>query len=372
MNNIYESEHTETVIVGGGQAGLAMSYQLAKRGRKFLILDAHGRTGDAWRSRWDSLRLFTRAAYDGIPGMRFPARRSYYPTKDEMADYLESYAEAFSLPMRNNVRVDALAADGPRFRLAAGPLRFSADNVIIATSPDLIPFVPEFAQELDPRICQLHSIEYLNPGQLRPGSVLVVGAGNSGADISLELGQQFDVMLSGRDNGHIPFPLNGFTGAVIYPLIRFVFHRVLTVHNPMARKIGRHLEAGHGLPVVRVKPKQLAAAGVERVPRVAGVKDGMPVLEDGRVLDVTNVIWCTGYRPDYSWIDLPGFAGSRPAHRRGIVEGLPGVYFLGLHLQYSASSSQINGLGRDSGFTAKAIAASPKRIASMDAVSRKP
>ncbi|MGH8925150.1 MAG: flavin-containing monooxygenase [Acidimicrobiia bacterium] len=358
----YEPESFETVIVGGGQAGLATGYQLTKRGRSFVILDSHERTGDAWRTRWDSLRLFTPAGYDGLPGLRFPARRSQYPTKDEMADYLEVYATKFSLPVRHNVRVDALAAEGRRFRLAAGDLRFTADNVVLATSPELIPRIPSFADDLDPRICQMHSLDYLNPAQLRPGTVLVVGAGNSGADIAMDLAGRFDVMLSGRDVGHIPFPINRFTGAFVYPLVRFAFHRILTIHNPAAKKLIRKLEAGHGLPLVRVKPKHLAAAGVQRVARVGSVRNGLPVLEDGRVLDVANVVWCTGYKPDYSWIDLPGFSDGGLAHRRGIVPQIPGLYFMGLNFQYSASSAQINGLGRDSKVIAEAIAAQPTRL----------
>ena len=357
MANSYNSERIETVIIGGGQAGLVLGYQLAQRHSQSLILDAHQRVGDAWRTRWDSLRLFTPAGYDGLPGMRFPGPRSHYPTKDEMADYLESYAATFDLPIRTGVRVDALASDGQRFLVAAGDLRFEADNVVIATSPELVPHIPSLAVELDPSVVQLHSFHYTSTAQLQPGPVLVVGAGNSGADIAMDIVKTHPTLLSGRDVGHIPFPINGFTATAIYPLVRFMFHRVMTIHNPIARKIRASLEAGHGLPLVRVKPKHLVAAGVERVARVAGVKDGRPVLEDGRVLDVANVIWCTGYRPDYSWIDLPVFEGkSLPTHTRGVVEQQPGLYFMGLNFQYSASSSQINGLGRDSSYIAKAIA----------------
>lgn len=364
MNSSYKTERIETVIVGGGQAGLAMGYQLAQRGLQFVILDAHQRVGDAWRTRWDSLRLFTPAGYDGLPGMRFPAPRSSYPTKDAMADYLESYVANFALPVRTGVRVDALSNDGDRFLVAAGDLRFEADNVVIATSPELIPHIPAFASELDPSVVQLHSFHYANHAQLRPGPVLVVGAGNSGADIAMDVVNHHPTLLSGRDVGHIPFPINRFTAIVIYPLVRFMFHRVLTVHNPIARKVRASLEAGHGLPLVRVKPKHLSAAGVERVPRVAGVKDGLPVLEDGRVLDVANVIWCTGYRPDYSWIDLPVFErGNLPTHTRGVADRQAGLYFIGLNFLYSASSSQINGLGRDGGYIANVIGARRARRA---------
>jgi len=357
VNNSYKTERIDTVIVGGGQAGLAMGYQLAERGLKFVILDAHQRVGDAWRNRWDSLRLFTPARYDGLPGLPFPAPRSYFPTKDEMGDYLESYAARFGLRIRTGERVDALSNDGQRFLVAAGDMRFEADNVVIATSPELVPHIPSFASELDPFMIQFHSLHYSNAAQLQPGPVLIVGAGNSGADIAMDVVKDHPTYLSGRDVGHIPFPINGFTATFIYPVVRFMFHRVMTVHNPIARKVRASLEAGHGLPLVRVKPKHLAAAGVERVTRVAGVEDGKPVLEDGRVLDVANMIWCTGYRPNYSWIDLPVFeTGNVPTHKRGVVEQQPGLYFMGLNFQFSASSGQINGLGRDSAYIAKAIA----------------
>jgi putative flavoprotein involved in K+ transport len=290
--------------------------------------------------------------------MRFPAPRSYFPTKEEMGDYLESYAARFSLPVRTGVRVDALASDGQRFLVAAGDLRFEAANVVIATSPELIPHIPSFASELDPFVIQLHSFHYSSTARLQPGPVLIVGAGKSGADIAMDVVKDHPTLLSGRDVGHIPFPINGFTASVIYPVVRFMFHRVMTIHNPIARKIQASLEAGHGLPLVRVKPKHLSGAGVERVARVAEVKDGKPVLEDGRVLDVANVIWCTGYRPDYSWIDLPVFEQKDiPVHSRGVVEDQPGLYFMGLNFQYSASSSQVNGLGRDSAYIAKAMVA---------------
>jgi putative flavoprotein involved in K+ transport len=183
----YRIERIETIVVGAGQAGLAVGYHLARRGLPFVILDAHPRIGDAWRTRWDSLRLFTPAGYDGLPGMRFPAPRTHYPTKDEMADYLEAYASRFELPVRTGVRVDALARRDDRFLVAAGDLRFDADNVVVAMSSDLTPWTPPFASQLDARVVQLHSYDYRNPSQLQDGDVLIVGAGNSGADIAIEI-----------------------------------------------------------------------------------------------------------------------------------------------------------------------------------------
>jgi len=344
----YQIERVDTIVVGGSQAGLAVGYHLARRGRSFVILDAHRRIGDAWRTRWDSLRLFTPAAYDALPGMPFPASRTYFPTKDEMADYLEDYARRFELPVRTGVRVDAVARNGHRFLVASDDLRFEADNVVVATSSYGTPRVPEFATELDPALVQVHSAAYRGPSQLQHGDVLIVGAGNSGADIAIEVARSHTTLLSGRDVGHLPFPFNRLTAALVFPVVRFVFHRVLRASTSVGAKKKEYLAAGHALPLARVKPKDLAAAGVERTPRTVGVKEGLPLLEDGRVVDVRNVIWCTGFRPDFSWIDLPCFGeDGEPAHCRGVVDDEPGLYFVGLHFLHSASSSQVNGIGRD-------------------------
>lgn len=359
----YEVERFDTVVVGGGQSGLAVGYHLARRGEPFVILDAHRQVGDAWRTRWDSLRLFTPAGYDGLPGMRFPAPRTSYPTKDEMADYLQAYAQRFDLPVRTGVRVDALSRRGDRFVLAAGDLRFEADNVVVAMSSDLKPWTPAFASELGPRIRQLHAYDYRRPTQLQDGDVLLVGASNSGADIAMDVAAEHTTLLSGRDVGHIPFPINRVTAATGYHVFRFRFHHILKADTRSGRKMKQYFAEGHGLPLVRVKPKHLARAGVQRVPRTIGTKDGMPLLEGDRVLDVANVIWCTGFRPDFSWIDLPVFdEDGEPRHARGVVHDQPGFYFVGLDFLHAASSGQINGVGRDADHVVRNIAShAPRR-----------
>lgn len=195
-----------------------------------------------------------------------------------------------------------------------------------------------------------------NAQQLREGTVLVVGAGNSGAEIAFELVRSHRVVMSGRDTGHVPFRVDGAVARVLLPfLFRVVFHRVLTVKTPIGRRARANM-LGKGLPLIRVKPRDLAAAGVERVARVARVQDGLPVLEDGRVLDVRNVIWCTGFHGGFSWIDLPivGDDGE-PRHESGIVPGEPGLYFVGLHFLHSASSTMIHGIARDAERIAGAI-----------------
>jgi putative flavoprotein involved in K+ transport len=206
MYGAREPEHIHTVIVGGGQAGLSVGYHLAGRGLPFMILDANQRIGDAWRKRWDSLRLFTQARYNGLPGMSFPGPGHLFPKKGQIADYLEAYAERFELPVRTGVRVDRLSKQGDRFILTAGNLRFEADNVVIAMSTYQIPWVPLFASELDPDIAQFHSGEYRNPSKLREGSVLVVGAGNSGAEIAREVADGHPTLISGEIPRHCPLP----------------------------------------------------------------------------------------------------------------------------------------------------------------------
>ena len=337
-----------TIVIGAGQAGLSVGYHLARQGVSFLILDSHNRVGDGWRQRWDSLRLFSPARFDGLDGMRFPAPSHYFPTKDEMGNFLESYARHFNLPVRTGVSVDSVTRGPNGFVVAAGAHRFMAENVVVAMASYQRPRIPAFAAELDRSIVQMHSVDYRRPDQLQAGGVLLVGAGNSGAEIGMEaLRNGHETWIAGRDTGHVPFRPERFEGRFLVPIVfRIVFHRVLTVDTPMGRKARPKLMK-EGTPLIRIKPKDMKAAGIQRVPRVTGVKDGLPLLEDGRVLDVTNVIWSTGFHPGFDWIKLPVHGDHEPIHEKGIVPQEPGLYFVGLHFLYSMSSSMIHGVGRD-------------------------
>jgi putative flavoprotein involved in K+ transport len=341
-------EHIDTLVIGGGQAGLSVGYYLAQRGIPFLIVDANERVGDAWRNRWDSLRLFTPARYDGLPGMRFPRRGDAFVSKNEMADYLESYAKHFALPIRTGTRVERLWKRGDRFVASTTTGTIEADNVIVAMSNSQVPRVPAYAKDLDIFVNQLHSSEYKNPSQLRDGPVLVVGVGNSGADIGLEVSRTHRTLIAGTERGAVPFRIEtAIARFVLLRLVRFVGHHVLTVRTPIGRKLRPKLMAG-GMPLVRVKPKDLVGAGIERVPRVDGAKDGLPLLADGRTVSVANVIWCTGYNAGFSWIDLPICDGKGlPVHEEGVVQREPGLYFVGLHFLYSMTSETVTGHQRD-------------------------
>lgn len=356
MNEHRDVERVSTLVIGGGQAGLAMGYQLARRNLSYRILDANQRIGDAWRNRWDSLRLFTPARYAGLPGLPFPASGDAFPTKDDLADYLEAYAEHFRLPVHTGMRVDRVSKSGERFLVEARNQRFEADQIVVAMANYQVPRIPAFAQDLDANIVQVHSHHYRNPSQLRPGNTLVVGAGNSAADIAMEVAKTHPTWMSGKESGHIPFQIESFFGRfILFRAVRFIGHHVLSLATPIGRNARPKL-LNKTTPLVRVKPKDLINAGIERVARVVGVRNGIPLLADGRTLDVANVLWCTGYDPGFSWIDLPVFGeDGKPMQERGVVHRVPGMYFVGLHFLYAMSSATLVGVGRDADYVAKAI-----------------
>jgi putative flavoprotein involved in K+ transport len=346
----HERERYDTVVIGGGQAGLATGYWLSRARRSFVILDAGVQVGEAWRRRWDSLRLFTAACFDSLPGLRFPASRDHFPTKDEMADYLGAYAARFDLEIRLDTRVDGLSRVDDRYLIASAERTFEARHVVIATGEASNPRVPKFAAELDPAIRQLHSSRYRHPDQLRDGPTLVVGAGASGAEIAIEVARQHPTLLAGRDTGEIPLKF-----VCIGPrLLQYI-----RTDSRLGRKV-KEATADRGDPLVRIHDKDLRAAGVRRLPRIAGVDGGRPLTADGPVPSVDNVIWCTGFAASYRWIKLPILdAGGRPRQRRGVVESERGLFFVGLRFQSTLASHLVGGVGRDAKETVSRIVRDP-------------
>lgn len=353
------TQHIETLIIGGGQAGLATGHHLKKLGREFLIVEGHARVGDQWRHQWDTLRLYTPAKYDGLPGTPFPGDRWSFPGKDEVADYMESYALTWDLPVRLSTRIDALEArPGGGYVASIGADQITCDNVVVATGPlGRTPSVPDVAGRLDPSIRQLHSSEYRRPSQLGPGPVLVVGASHSGTDIAYEAALTHETVLVGRDCGQVPWRIESRANHVGFPVLLFVFKHVLTRRTPMGRKAMADARS-HGGPMLRVKRKDLAERGVERhTGRVTGVRGGRPVLDDGTVVDAATVVWCTGFRQSYDWIRLPVFGDDGwPKEYRGEVADAPGLYFSGLSFQFSFTSMFLLGTQRDAAYVAGRIA----------------
>ena len=352
MNGTEQAERVDTLIIGAGQAGLSAGYHLTQRGMPFLILDADERVGDHWREQYDSLRLYSPAKFDALPGMRFPASSYHYPTGREMGDYLEAYARKFKLPVVSGTRVDGVRpADGPGggYVVTAGDRQYEAAQVVVASGAFNRPHVPEVASQLDPAIVQLHSSEYRNPSQLRDGPVLVVGVSHSGADVAFETAQTQRTLLAGHGHGEMPIKIpDTWRARIGWPVMVVVASHLLTMRTPIGRKMAPFVRMG-GAPLLRIRSGDLARAGVERYDaRVAGVQDGKPVLDDGRTLDVANIIWCTGFRQDYGWIAVPDFVGDDgwPKGDRGAATA-PGLYFLGVPFTFGFASMLVAGAGRD-------------------------
>jgi putative flavoprotein involved in K+ transport len=369
-------ERIDTIVIGAGQAGLSAGYHLAQRGLRFVILDADARIGDHWRDRWDSLKLYSPAKYDSLPGMPFPGKAWAWPTGREMADYLEAYARRFELPVRSGVRVDRVEPVGGGFIVSTSDGgRLASRQVVVATGPFRAPFVPEIASRLDPAIHQLHSHEYRDPSQLPDGPVLVVGLSHSGADIAVELAHAgHRTYLSGKSNGQLPIKVVDTQRARVgWPIVQFVFKHVLTIRTPMGRSMRPHVRHGGG-PLLRVRLQDLDKAGVERYDaKTVGAVNGKPGLADGTVLDVTSVIWATGYRPDYAFIDAPVTGPDGwPDEVRGVSPSIPGLYFVGVPFQYAFSSMLVTGAGRDADYVvgriAERVAMTPGRSLATAAV----
>jgi putative flavoprotein involved in K+ transport len=360
------TERIETAIIGAGQAGLATAYHLQRCGRACLVLEENQRVGDNWRAQWDTLRLYSPAGADGLPGLRFPAPRWSYPTKDDVAAYLADYVDRFALPVRTGVRVDRLEATEAGYALRIGLDTVLADNVVVATGTfGRTPDIPDFALELDPAIRQLHSSEYRRPAQLPPGPVLVVGASHSGTDIAYELAATHPTVLAGRDPGQLPVRLGHWTARLFWPVLLFLGRHLLTRRTPIGRREMDEIRFRGG-PMIRVKRADLQARGVERVlDRVTGVRNGRPVLQD-RERDVATVIWCTGFRQVFDWIDLPILGPDGwPREWRGVVTEAPGLFFCGLAFQYAFSSMLLAGVGRDAGYIADQISRRPTRTTAL-------
>jgi len=351
-------EQHDVIVVGAGQSGLAASHHLSAADIDHVLLERGKRVGDVWRSRYDSLRLYSPARYDALPGLPFPADPLTFPTGRQMGDYLEDYVRHFGLPVRAGVAVQHLRRTPDGYELSTEVGAYLARQVILATGPFQQPYMPAFAAELDVSIMQLHSADYRDPDQLPDGPVLVVGASHSGADIAFELGTTRPTILVGHSHGQLPFSVDGRAARYAWPLMRVVMTSLLSLGTPIGRKMAPQVRGGGG-PLLRHRKADLERAHVERIEeRAVGVSDGMPRLADGRVLDVASIVWCTGFRPDFSWIE-PSIVqdGGWPAQERGVVTASPGLYVLGMPFLHSFASMLVLGAAADAAYVVSKIRA---------------
>jgi putative flavoprotein involved in K+ transport len=344
-------EVLDVVVVGGSQAGLAMAWHLAQQGRRFVVLEAGAEVGHVWRSRWDSLKLFTPAQYDALPGMPFPAPADTYPTKDPVADYLQTYVAAFALPVRVNAKATELRRlDDGSFEVHTAAEAFQARQVVVATGPFQVPFVPPQARGLDPSVTQVHSAAYRNPQALPDGPVLVVGGGNSGFQIAEELAatRQVDLSIATR-YPMLPQRLAGRD--LFWWLTRLGLLRVTVTSRPGRRMSRRDF-------VIGTNRRRVERAGVRFRPRLVDAQGRTVRFADHSLLeDVGVVVWATGYRPNHDWIHIPGVVREgHVVHRRGVTE-VPGLYFLGLSWQHTRGSALLGFVHEDATYLADRIQA---------------
>jgi putative flavoprotein involved in K+ transport len=344
-------EVLEVVVVGGSQAGLAMAWHLAQQGRRFVVLEAAPELGHVWRSRWDSLKLFTPAQYDALPGLAFPAPADTYPTKDPVADYLQAYAATFDLPVRLNAKVTELRRlDDGSFEVRTADAAYQARQVVVATGPFQVPFVPPMAATLDASVTQVHSADYRNPQALPQGPVLVVGGGNSGFQIAEELAATRTVDLSIATR-YPMLPQRRAGQDLFWWLTRLGLLRV-TVDSRLGQRMSRRDF------VIGTNRRRLERAGVRFRPRLADAEGRTVRFADHRLLeDIGVVVWATGYRSDYAWIQIPGVVREgHVVHRRGVTE-VPGLYFLGLSWQHTRGSALLGFVNDDATYLADQVQA---------------
>lgn len=339
----------DVVVVGAGQAGLAIGHFLAEQGRRFVILEAAASVGSAWRNRWDSLVLFTPRRYDGLPGLAFPGDPDGYPTRDEVVAYLEQYAEHFDLPIELSSPVGSLTRDEHGFVLDAGGRTVHAEQVVVATGPFQEPVVPVLARDLADGVFQTHSAGYRRPEELPGGCVLVVGGGNTGFQIANELaGAGHDVHLA-VGSRQTPLPQRLLGRDLFWWLTKLGL-----LSKSVDSRLGRRARSRDTL--IGSGPRGIRRQGVTVRPRAVAAEDRVVRLADGSELEPDAVIWATGYRPDHSWIELPVHDESgRLRHRRGVSD-VPGLYFLGLSWQHTRGSALLGFVADDAAFIAGRIA----------------
>jgi putative flavoprotein involved in K+ transport len=348
----FDKKFFDTIVVGAGQAGLATGYYLKKNEVDFAILDASEYVGEVWNERWDSLRLFTPSQYNSLPGLLFPGKKGTFPSKTEMGSYLNRYAEKFELPVYLKKKVIKIKNHGQcDFEVVTDSESIFCNNLVIATGGNQKPNFPFFRSSLNDSVFKIHSSEYKKPQSIPQGEVLVVGVGTSGVQIAIDLSKTHKVYLSGKPTFHIPDFIFKYFGRFYWWFI----NNILTINTPMGRKAREGVLTG-GAPLINVSMKDAFAAGVELLPRVDKVDGDQLKFVDGTKRKFKNIVFATGFSPDYSWLDIKfDYELGWPKNNRGISSDRQGLYFVGMIFQFGLTSAIIGGVGRDAKYVCDTI-----------------
>ena len=343
-------QRRDVVVIGGGQAGLAIGYYLARQGRDFTILEAADEPAAAWRERWDSLKLFTSARYDSLPGLPFPGDPRRYPGRDEVAEYLTNYARHFELPVELDSRVRSIRESDGTYVVELDDRAYEANQVVVAAGPFQVPFVPPIAEGLRPEVVQFHSTRYRSPANLPEGPVLVVGGGNTGYQIAEELSTSHETHLS-IGSRQTPLPQR-ILGRDLF----WYLDATGLIRKTTESRIGKRMRQREDT-LIGSRPRALRRHGVRLHGRAVDAEGSTVSFSDGTKLDVATVIWATGFRLDHSWIDVPVFdEAGRVLHERGVTSS-PGIYFLGLLWQHTRGSALLGWVKDDAEYLAGQISA---------------
>lgn len=340
----------DVLVIGAGQAGLSMGYFLKNTNLSFLLLEQGGEVGESWRKRYDSLKLFTPRFYSSLPGLNLRGDANGYPTKDEISDYLSHYVETFSLPVKLGTVITKLDKQGDYFVLSTSQGEYRSKQVVVATGPFQKPNVSEFSKFLSDKVLQLHSSEYKNPNQLQIGATVVVGGGNSGAQIAVELAGDTPVYLSvGHEPRFLPQDICG--KSIFWWFDKLGIYKA-SVHSKVGQMIKNNPDPIFGYNL----KSQLKDGKVHQKPKAVSANLNQMIFEDHSKVEVSNVIWSTGFKSDFSWISIPSLLDDNgmPVHKRGVTP-VKGLYFLGLPWQFRRGSALLQGVGLDAEYLADKI-----------------
>jgi putative flavoprotein involved in K+ transport len=346
------------IIVGGAQAGLSMAYYLNKMGKEYMVVDKETEVGTSWLNRWDSLKLFTPSEFNNLPGMDFPAEKGYYPTKEDVADYFKNYVDEFNIEVRLNTLVEEVWKEDDYFILKHQNGEIKSKNVVIATGPFHIPYTPSFSKKITDDVLQIHSNYYKNPLQLREGPAMVVGAGDSGFQILDEISKtnRTTYFSGATDVRVLPQEILGKTLWWWFTKIGFLSFSRKTW---LGKKLSQSKQPIIGTDVKGI----LKRDNVIPVGKTKNAKGKIIVTEDRRIEELKNIVWATGYRPNFSWIEgLELTKDGYPKHYRGI-SNIEGLYFIGLPWLHTRGSATLGGIKKDAQYLANYIEAEDKTLA---------